>query len=130
MKNIKKLLNTNIIENQINSSFFFVLETRLQSKNSKNGVSISQNIFKKSSYFKKFDSLKVKFPLQLTTFKNKETFNEYTRDPSNAILFKSNNFLFSDKNFSLLKLFNDKHCSNKLAFSLQQSILSIKSLVG
>jgi hypothetical protein len=131
MKNIKKLLNTNIIENQIKSSFFFTLKTGLQTKKSKNGISIGQHIVKNSSYFKQIESLHLKFPLQLIIFKDRETFNEYATDSSNAaILFKSNNFLFIDKNFFLLKSFNEKYCSNKLASCLQEAVYGVKSLLG
>ena len=129
MKNIKKLLNTNIIENQIKSSFFFTLETGVQKKKSKNGISISQNIFKNSVYFKQFKFLRLKFPLQLIIFKNKEKFNEYMKEPVNAILFKTKSFVFIDKNFFLLKSFNDTNCSNRLARSLQEAAQGIKSLL-
>jgi len=129
MKNIKKLLNTNIIENQIKSSFFFTLETGVQKKKSKTGISISQNIFKNSVYFKQFKFLKLKFPLQLVILKNKEKFNEYMKEPINAILFKTKSFVFIDKNFFLLKSFNDINCSNRLARSLQEAVQGIKSLL-
>ena len=130
MKNIKKLLNTNIIENQIKSSFFFTLETGIQTKKSKNRISISQNIFKNSVYFKQLNFLKIKFPLQLIIFKNKEKFNEFMKEPVNAILFKTKNFLFIDKNFFLLKLFNDTNCSNRLTRSLQEALQDIKNLLN
>jgi hypothetical protein len=129
MKNIKKLLNTNIIENQIKSSFFFTLETDVQKKKSKNGISISQNIFKNSDYFKQFKFLKLKFPLQLIIFENKEKFNEYMKEPVNAILFKTKSFVFIDKNFFLLKSFNDTNCSNRLSRSLQEAVQGVKSLL-
>jgi hypothetical protein len=32
MKNIKKILNTNVLITQINSSSFFILETKLKKK--------------------------------------------------------------------------------------------------
>lgn len=130
MKNIKKLLNTNIIENQIKSSPFFILETKLQTQKSKKGISISQHIFKNSSYFKQFEKLKLKFPLQLIIFKDKKTLNECIRYSSNTILFKANNFLFIDKSFFLLNSLSEKHCSSRLASCLQEKVQNIKSLLA
>ena len=115
---------------KLNHLFFFTLETGIQTKKSKNRISISQNIFKNSVYFKQLNFLKIKFPLQLIIFKNKEKFNEFMKEPVNAILFKTKNFLFIDKNFFLLKLFNDTNCSNRLTRSLQEALQDIKNLLN
>ena len=66
MKNIKKILNTNILANQMNSSLFFILEIKLKNKNKKgsNSSSLSQYAFKNSPYFKVLKTLDLKFPLQ------------------------------------------------------------------
>ena len=52
------------------------------------------------------------------------------KEPFNAILFKTKNFLFIDKNFFLLKLFNDTNCSNRLTRSLQEALQDIKNLLN
>jgi len=132
MKNIKKILNTNILANQMNSSLFFILEIKLKNKNKKgsNSSSLSQYAFKNSPYFKVLKTLDLKFPLQLTTFTNSNSFNAKTIDFSNTVLLKVKHFVFMDKNINLFELKNEKTCINKIAFCLQGTVRALKGLLG
>jgi hypothetical protein len=132
MKNIKKILNTNILANQMNSSLFFILQMKLKNKNEKsaNSYSLSQYTFKNSSYFKLLKTLELKFPLQLTTFANPISFNTKTIDFSNTVLLKIKHFVFIDKNLVLFELKNEKMCMNKIAFCFQGTLFALNGLLG
>ena len=132
MKNIKKILNTNVLATQINSSFFFILETKLTKKSQKNGnsFSLSQYAFKNSACFNNFKTLKFKFPLQLTIFSDKTVFDIRNLDSSSIILLKMKHFVLTDKNIVLFNLKNEKHCINKLAFCLQSTSQALNSLLA
>jgi len=132
MKNIKKILNTNVLVTQINSSSFFILETKLKKKSQKNvnSFSLSQYAFKNSVCFNNFKTLKFKFPLQLTVFSDKAAFDIKNLDSSSIILLKMKHFVLIDKNIGLFNLKNEKQCINKLAFCLQSTSQGINSLLA
>ncbi len=129
MKHIKKTLNINILETQINSSFLFILETKLKKdKSIRNSISISKYAFKKSFFFKQIEQLHLKFPLQLTTLSSVNETNNI--DFSNVVLLKQKHFVFTDKNFSLLKMKNETFCIAKLSLCLQQTTQALNNLLG
>ena len=132
MKNIKKILNTNVLVTQINSSSFFILETKLKKKSQKNvnSFSLSQYAFKNSVCFNNFKTLQFKFPLQLTVFSDKAAFDIKNLNSSSIILLKMKHFVLIDKNIGLFNLKNEKHCINKLAFCLQSTSQVINSLLA
>jgi len=132
MKNIKKILNTNVLVTQINSSSFFILETKLKKKSQKNvnSFSLSQYAFKNSVCFNNFKTLQFKFPLQLTVFSDKAAFDIKNLDSSSIILLKMKHFVLIDKNIGLFNLKTKKHCINKLAFCLQSTSQAINSLLA
>jgi NAD-dependent DNA ligase len=132
MKNIKKILNTNVLITQINSSSFFILETKLKKKSQKNvhSFSLSQYAFKNSVCFNNFKTLQFKFPLQLTFFSDKAAFDIKNLNSSSIILLKMKHFVLIDKNIGLFNLKNEKHCINKLAFCLQSTSLATNSLLA
>jgi hypothetical protein len=127
MKNIKKTLNTNILETQINSSFLFILETKLKKKSIRNSISVSKYAFKKSFFFKQMEELHLKFPLQLTTFSDLDQLKNI--DLSHAILLKQKHFLFTDTNFFLLKIKDEKLCIAKLSFCFQHTTQALNNLL-
>jgi hypothetical protein len=132
MKNIKKLLNTNILATQMNSSVFFILETKFKknSQKSVNSFSLSRHAFKNSSYFKSFKTLEFKFPLQLTLLERTSEYSPKNGDSSSLILLKNKHFVFTDKNLLLFSLKNEKSCINKLAFSLQSTARVFNNLLA
>jgi hypothetical protein len=131
MKNIKKILNTSVLATQMNSCSFFIVETKLRKKNQKsaNFFSLSQYSFKNSIYFNGFRTLKLKFPLQLTTFSSETNFNLKHLDLSTTILLKMKHFVFTDKNIVLFNLKSEKQCINKLGLCLQSTSLALNSLL-
>ena len=132
MKNIKKILNTSVLVTQINSSSFFILETKLKKKGQKNAnsFSLSQYVFKNSACFNNFKTLQFKFPLQLTVFSDKPAFDITNLDSSSIILLKMKHFVLIDKNIELFNLKSEKHCINKLAFCLQSTSQALYSLLA
>jgi hypothetical protein len=132
MKNIKKILNTNILAAQMNSSSFYIIETKLKKRNQNavNSFSLSQYSFKNSICFNDFKTLQLKFPLQLTIFSKTTDFNIKHLDPSTTVLVKAKHFVFTDKNVALFNLKNKKNCIHKLGFCLQSTSLALNSLLG
>ena len=132
MKNIKKILNTNILASQMTSSLFFILETKLKKKkkNDLNSFHLSQYAFKNSSYFKLFKTLELKFPLQLTFFSNAADFNNKSIDSFTTVLLKTRHFIFTDKNLMLFSLKNEKICLIKIAACLQSGTRAFNALLA
>ena len=130
---MKKILNTNVLVTQVNSSSFFILETKLKKKIKKknvNSFSLSQYAFKNSACFNNFKTLQFKFPLQLTVFSDTAAFDIKNLDSSSTILLKMKHFVLIDKNIGLFNLKNEKYCVNKLAFCLQSTSQALNSLLA